>query len=169
MTLRTDFVNNIGMEVDADYLNGLGAAVNANTDAIDNVTPVLRAATVATSRNVNSPSSYTDATDTTDQVTVKVGASGVVLVRVSFVWTYVSGSGGHPMVGVALSGANTLAASDAKAIQGDVVAPTSGTEAAAWLIFDGLTPGDTTFKLKYKSGTDVFAFSNRKLLAIPFA
>lgn len=172
ITLPTNWVDNVGMVENAAFLNNVGTQVNANTaDIATNaaaISAVLTpaAASVATSRQVNS-TTYTDATDATDEATVIVGSSGIVMVYIVYTWTYISGSGGSPIVGVALSGANTVAASDTYSVTG---AGSSGTNVTtAWLVFDGLSAGSTTFKMKYKSGTDVIAFSNRKIAVIPFA
>ena len=130
-----------------------------------NASVTAESAIVATSESTNS-TSYTDLTTTTDQVTATVPASGKVLLVISVTATYVSGSNGESTVSVALSGANTQAASDSLQARGGTT--------TLWIVRAlNLTPGDTTFKLKYKTtttgGTPTYSYSNRSItvLALP--
>lgn len=142
-------------------------AINTNTAAIAAIVSGTKGATVATSESTTS-TSYTDLTTTTDTVTVTIGASGMALVLISMNWT-TSGGGFGPM-SYALSGANTVAATDAKAIaaHAQVVAAISGYLSGAFLE-TGLTAGSTVFKAKYKSNAGVSqTWSNRRIAVIPF-
>lgn len=129
--------------------------------------PVATAATVATSESTSS-TTYADLTTTTDSVTATVGPSGVVLVNLgaSINWTT---SSVQTFIGVALSGANTVAASDEFALIARLY--TNGTQpmlqSNTVFVMTGLTPGATTFKMKYKVGGNSNTFSNRKICVIP--
>ena len=139
-------------------------AINENTAAI--AAGTAASAAVATAETTSS-TSYTDLATTTDSVTLDVPDSGVVLVFVEATGTWVSGSNTAGYVGFALSGANTLAASDARAVT-SVITTTPGTALVGRLIpLPGLTPGSTTFKMKYKVNTGSGSFSARKILVIP--
>lgn len=115
------------------------------------------------------------------EVTIRVGASGRVLCFWSCEMgqTLTTASGGSlvwmtrntPHVGVQLSGANTQTPDDSRALNANLEFPAVGQANAAqalfWMqssmmhLFDNLTPGDTTFTLKYKhDGLTPAAFSS---------
>lgn len=95
-------------------------------------------------------------------VTVRIGASG----RALALWSCELGQTGNwqskntPHVGVAVSGASTVAATDANALNFNIEHPVSPAAGAAltsfWAqcsvfhLFTGLNPGETTFTLKYR-------------------
>lgn len=107
--------------------------------------------------------SYTDLTTVTDTVTVNVGASGKVKVE----WgasCFNTLSNGYSCIGVQVSGANTEAASDNRsvALQGTTEDSLSGSR-----LYEGLTPGLTTFKLKYRTPAGTSHFYRRYITAEP--
>lgn len=165
--LPEDWVDNIGMVEDAEFLNKVGGSVNACASGIDAVVNGTKQATVATSESTSS-GSYTDLATTTDSVTVTIGDSGLAVVLLGA--TLSNSAVQASFMGFAASGANTIAASDAQAISfvsaGSNYAGSYGT----WFILTGLTPGSTTFKAKYRSGTasGTATFSNRRIAALPF-
>lgn len=169
MTLPTNYVNNVGMLYDADAINEAHEAVNDNTAAIADLQDALAGSGgVATSETTGS-SSYTNLTTTTDQATVIVPASGTVLVIAQCDAALSSGSfvNGAPTLSVALSGANTVAASDTNSAKG-----TAGTTNLLLIKrLTGLTPGATVFAMRYKTtqsgGTPAYAYSNRSIAAFP--
>ncbi|MCX8559757.1 hypothetical protein OS122_02440 [Mycolicibacterium mucogenicum] len=151
----------------------LGAGPSGSTDAatkgyVDGKIGTPTTATVATSESTSS-TTYADLTTTTDSVTATVGASGIVMVNVgaSISW---STSSVQTFIGVALSGANTVAASDEFALIARLY--TNGTQPMLQIntvfLMTGLTPGSTTFKMKYKVGGNSNTFANRKITVIPF-
>ncbi len=162
-----------------DYPGGAGAPGGIWITAVDTTVPGSLAywafydnapagpatATVATSESTSS-TTYTDLTTTTDEVTVKVGTSGVVLVAIQTEITYASGSGGNPLLSFAMSGANTQAATDGYAAGSEAYPLTPGFGATFPLF--GLTAGATTFKLKYRVSGATWAYSNRRIGVIPF-
>ena len=118
-------------------------------------------ATVATAESTSS-GSYVDLATTTDEVTVNVGNSGMVLLIVT---AELSGNVG--LASYAISGANTQAADDSRGLYffhlSNEVMQGSYTE-----LVTGLSAGATTFKMKYRrtvSGSATFA--QRAISAIP--
>lgn len=148
------------------FLNQLGTEVNANTDALAEIISGTTQATVTASESTSS-TSYADLTTTTDSVTVTVGSSGKALVLISA--NIVSNtSGGTNYMGYALSGANTVSATDGKSIM--YYAPVTGsTKANLSGIFleTGLAAGSTVFKAKYRFESFAGSFANRRIAVIP--
>jgi hypothetical protein len=116
---------------------------------------------VATGESTTS-GTYTDLATTTDQVTVNVGTSGMVVV-------FISGeihntiAPGWPLMSFSLSGANTLAADDSYSIG---VAQQNSILGAPFLMTN-LSPGATTFKAKYRATAGTTVCYNRRISAIP--
>jgi hypothetical protein len=121
-------------------------------------------AVVATSENTTS-TTYADLTTTTDQVTVIIGASGMANV---FITSFVLNNGSTNnsiFFGFAMSGANTVAASDTLCFSTNgFTCP--GTYSASFIL-TGLASGSTTFKMKYKVQGNTGTYSNRRIAAIP--
>lgn len=166
----TNWVNDIGMIEDAATLNAFGAMDNAIKAAILAIVNGATVATVATAEQ-RTATAYGDLTSITDSVTVTVGASGKALVILDAGIKSPDGTYGGRM-GFAVSGANTIAASDAKstglrlqASNNDFVYPCN-----KMILLTGLTAGSTTFKLKYKTLSSGVAteFSDRSITVIPF-
>ncbi len=165
--LATNWVDNIGMFVNAAYLNSNGALGNANKAAVLALVNGTAQAVVAASESTAS-TSYADLTTTTDSVTVTVGSSGKALVLISA--NIVSNtSGGANFMGYALSGANTVSATDGKSIM-YYAAVTGITKANLSGIFleTGLAAGSTVFKAKYRFESFAGSFANRRIAVIPF-
>ncbi|WP_141681923.1 hypothetical protein [Mycobacterium malmoense] len=162
MTLATNWVDNIGMFVNAAYLNQVGTEVNGNAAAIASIFSGLQQAVVDTNETTSS-TTYSDLTTVTDKVDVTVGASGKVLVIIGALWSTGAGSG---YLSYAASGANTITASDGKCTsQGS---PSTATQAIGRAFVEtGLTPGVTTFKLKYRVNVGSSSFANRRIAVIP--
>jgi hypothetical protein len=148
----------------ASDANDVATAVNALSAIVSGAAT----ASVATQEGTTS-SSYTDLTTTTDTVTVIVGASGKALV---FLSAQLQNSGFicYAWMGFAISGASTVAANDARAIMYQNVYNGGSPQAqyGAPYLLSGLTPGSTTFKLKYKAASGGTAsFNNRAIAVIP--
>lgn len=166
MALATNWQNNIGMTVDADFLNQVGTEVNAANDGLAAIFSGVRQAVVATSESTTS-TTYANLATVTDSVDATVKASGMALV---FLGATLSNSAIQASwMGFEVSGANTIAASDAKAIQ--FVSAGSGYQGSygTWFLLTGLTPGLSTFKAKYRTttGSGTATFSNRRIAVIP--
>lgn len=182
-TITTDTINEqtAAAGVTIDNLNVKDGKLNTNNSVVTaNITDAAvtpdklgtgaASANVATSETTTS-TTYTDLSTTTDTVTVTVGANGLALVSVS---SYLSNNtaNAYAKVAIDVSGATTLAASDAYSLVFQCYgANANGRQAGSWL-FTGLTPGSTTFKLKYAvltggSGSGTGTFANRRISAVP--
>ena len=140
-------------------------AINATLAAIAGL--VSAEATVATSESTTS-TTYTDLATTTDSVTVTIGNSGVALVYTAASITYTSGTSVCPFVSFALSGANTVAASDGTSfILTNIVTTGFSHPVSRLTIVSGLAAGPTTFKMKYRVSGGNWAFANRRISVIP--
>lgn len=127
-------------------------------------------ASVATSETTTS-TSYTDLTTTTDTVTVTIGANGLALVCLS-ARVKNDTAAAQNAVSVAVSGANTIAASDTNALFLQIYNANVVLQLGTTILFTGLTSGSTTFKMKYRvnsggSGSGTGTFSNRNITVIP--
>lgn len=122
---------------------------------------------IATSQTTTS-TSYTDLATVGPTVTVVVPASGKVFVSYSaFIAMSVAAIRGN--MALALSGANTVAAGSATGDNKIEIRPV-GTNAESQVsvgILTGLTPGSTTFTLKYQVQSGTGTFSLRSLTVIP--
>jgi hypothetical protein len=145
-----------------DQYNNLN--VNAVAAAINTLVNGTQTAFVATQETTTS-TTYADLTTVTDTVTATVGQSGLVWVMLSAVLIN-SVQANTTYVGVALSGANTVAASDnyAGLAQGYVGQITS----TVWFPMTGLAPGATTFKMKYRVSAGTGYAGVRRIAVIPF-
>jgi len=125
-------------------------------------------ATVLTSELDASVGIWVDLATTTDQVTVNVGSSGLLLVSLSADITP-QAANVYGAVSFALSGANTLAAAFENSILYEAYTNSSVGIMGNTVLLTGLNPGATTVKLKYynSSNSVTVAFSFRKIAAIP--
>lgn len=120
---------------------------------------------IATNEAVTSPSAYTDLATVGPQVTVIVGSSGMLLVSV-YCNMAIGVSTSYQGMGFALSGANTLAASDDKAIFCTVAGSNGGGRWSGVFLLTGLTPGSTVVTAKYKTGVSA-GYTDRRIVAVP--
>lgn len=161
--LATDFVDDES-EVDAAYFNGVSGMGNALKAAVATLGFNLATADVTASETTTS-ATYANLTTTTDQVTVPIGSSGKALV---FFQAKMSNSGAnYNYVSFELSGANTVSATDAYCIQHASSAANVARQSGTPLLLTDLTPGFTTFKMKYRTNTGTATFSNRRITVIP--
>lgn len=142
-------INGVAFDGSADVTVGLAAAN----------------AVVATSEATSS-STYTDLTTTTDSVTVTVGASGIVMLMFS-AEILVGTNGARAYVGFAVSGATTRAADDTTAMYYKGYASSTNHKAGISQLVTGLTPGSTTFKLKYKTSSGTGTYQDRRIAVVP--
>jgi len=105
---------------------------------------------------------YGDLATTTDQITVNVGGSGMVLVSLS-AEIHNTVAVGSCLMSFVVSGANTGAADDSFAIS---IQNYPGSVGASFLL-TGLAAGATTFKAKYRAGAGTGTFYYRRITAIP--
>lgn len=156
-----------GMSVSSGILASAAIANKVNTAALQaaSVTPDKLATgavvgTVATNETTTS-TTYTDLATVGPSATVTIGANGMALVCLKMAM-YNSGSNTEYATVVA-SGANTIAAADAY-LQMNGVNPS---EYGSSILLTGLTPGSTTFTVKYRTATGTATFVRRILSVIP--
>lgn len=126
-------------------------------------------ASIASTQTTTS-TSYTDLATVGPEVTVNVGVSGMLLVSISgFIGN--NTADGLAYASFALSGANTLAASDANGLAVRQYSGSVGTAASRTVLLTGLSPGSTKVTMKYKAGSNTGSFgaatTPRSLVAIP--
>ena len=132
------------------------ASVGPNALATGAVT-----ATVTTSESTTS-TSYAALTTAGPSVTATIGANGLAFVTVSS-YQYNSGAN-NTFHGFAVSGANTLAASNINSV---TVFGTNAIGASLTVLLTGLTAGSTTFTSQYEVGGTTGTFSNRMINVVP--
>lgn len=114
-------------------------------------------ATVATSQAKSGTTFVVDLATVGPAVTVTTGTSAMV-----YLYTTQSAGG---LMGFTISGATTVAASDAFAVYND----TGTTRIGAAFLVTGLTAGSNTFTARYRSGSGAsVTWSDRKIVVIPF-
>lgn len=125
-------------------------------------------ALVATSQTATS-TSYGDLATTGPAVTVTIGANGLALVCLSASMTNSSAGGDGALTSFAISGATTMAAGTSPYILFYQTWTTSslGEFGATWLV-TGLTPGSTTFTVKYAAFSGGTAgWKDRSISVVP--
>lgn len=118
-------------------------------------------ATVATSQTTTS-TTYVDLATVGPSVTVTIGANGLALVAMSGRLNP-GGAGQYALMSYSASGANTITASDNKAVYSK-----SDDQGAGWVYLEtGLATGSTTFTAKYRVVAGTGTFTDRRLSVIP--
>lgn len=141
------------------HLVSTGAAAPSWT-----INPLPVAATVATSQTTAS-TSFTDLATVGPAVTVTTGTSAIVMLTSDISTNAINGSGG---MGVAVSGASTIAAAIAQSLL--IVSATSGQQIQSTAVYPitGLTAGSNTFTAKYLTGgATTSTFVDRAIVVIP--
>lgn len=138
-----------GLSMSGTTLNASAAPVNA-----------IASATVATSQT-NTSTSYADLATVGPAVTLTTGTE--VIVTLSCNAFRASGTGSTSFCGVAVSGATTLAASDANAAYMTVTTANTNQQIARRFKITGLTAGSNTFTMKYKNESGTHTYLNRDI------
>lgn len=159
--LATNWADNVGMIENAAYLNAVGTMSNSLKAALNTMVGGAAVATVATSETTTS-ASYANLATTTDTVTATIGSSGIVLVFLQA--ETVNSSAYFNYTSVDVSGANTVAASDANALRW---AGTNNLACGMTVVLSGLSTGSTTFKMKYKTTGGTGTWLNRRIGVLP--
>lgn len=123
----------------------------------------IKAAGVATAQSTSS-TSYVDLTTVGPSVTCKTGTTAVVIFGA---WVNNNTNAALAYFAVAVSGATTVAAADAKGVYYLEAQTGSGETASNVVLFTGLTPGNNTFTLKYRVSSGTGNFSDRTIAVIP--
>lgn len=119
-------------------------------------------ASVDTSETTTS-TTYADLATSGPAATVVVPASGSVRVTVSSRISNTNASTGN-FIGVDISGANTVAATDDKAMSFTPAGANGGGQFSLVRTYTGLTPGATTFKMVYRCSANTATFRYRQIL-----
>lgn len=130
--------------------------------------PVINSATVATTETTTS-TTYTDLATVGPSVTLIVGPSGQALITISALSFRVA-INNSAWISVDVSGASTVAASDTNSAECSNLNYGSGSGLALaachsrTFLLTGLTPGSTTFRMKYRiDGGTAYSFFNRSI------
>ncbi len=135
--------------------------VSTGANALAARTPAT--ATVATSQSTI-VTSYTDLTTVGPSITATTGTIAIAMFATSL--TNVTANSAA-MCSVAVSGASSVAASDAWMIQADGLPTNQFIRIGIAHVFTGLTAGSNIFTLKYKAGSGTATFQNREINIIP--
>lgn len=152
------------LEHQAEFFADLARRIAALERAAHRHTGPVESAYVATAQATAS-ASYTDLTTVGPSVTARTGTSAVVILTAL---VNQATTGNSAMMGVAVSGASTIAATDAKAVIAYDPSATNSETVSGAVLITGLTPGDNTFTAKYKAngGTNA-TFTDRTITVIP--
>lgn len=135
---------------------------------LDTGTPSrIVSASVATAQAPASAGAYVDLATTGPSVTLNVPPSGEITVDISAAVSTATNLNVIGYMGFVLSGANTLAAADARAAYGRN--PTAGVLGTITrrVHLTGLNPGTTTVKAVYKHSAAAATFSDRNIIVDP--
>ncbi|WP_280835730.1 hypothetical protein [Mycolicibacterium frederiksbergense] len=126
--------------------------------------------TIATSQGTSS-AAYVDLATVGPSVTIVVPPSGEVVVDISAEMATTALTAQTGFVGIAVSGANTMAAADTRCARGTWAGASGlGGTLSNRFHYTGLTrltPGTTTFKAVYKSSSGTVNFANRNIIVKP--
>lgn len=146
-------------------LVGSTALTNTSVTA-DKLNTGAKVASVITAETTAS-TSYVSLATATDSITVTIGANGLALLCLN-AESFNSGAGALNLATYSATGANTIAASDA-----NIMSFTSGNGAAnevgsgGTILLTGLTPGATTFSMKYRTTAGTATFERRNISVVP--
>lgn len=163
--LTAEEMNDLVENIEA-LSDGSGLADGAVTpNKLDTGADAAYTANAGTTTSTSYTSTLTSG-GTNPAVTVTVGANGLALVSVKAGLAN-SGADGTAWVSFAVSGASTVAASDANAVNSRLTTATATQNLGFTLLLTGLTPGSTTFTMQYRTGSNTGTFSNRHLAVVP--
>lgn len=152
-----------GILASAAILNAVNTAALQSASVTPNKLALSPGNAVVLTSETTTSTSYTDLATPGPAVTVTVGANGLALVGLSS--GSKSSTSGVALATYALSGANTVAASDTNIMS--LVVGTNESISGSIRLFSGLTPGSTTFTMKYRVDTGTGTFERRNLTVIP--
>lgn len=118
---------------------------------------------VATDESTTS-TSYTDLTTSGPAVTVTTGTTALVIISAS---VKNDTAGSDARMGIAVSGASTIAAGTTKALIANSHTGGQFTQASFMYLETGLTAGSNTFTAKYSASGNTASFLRRRVTVIP--
>lgn len=143
----------------------VGGEITDLTDAQVRTFLALATAAVVDTTQPTTSASFADLATVGPAVTLTTGTSALVLFAAN---GYHDTAGVNSYVGVAVSGATTVAASFVYAIWFvSQASPTKAQSSMFMHLFTGLTPGSNTFTLKYATDSGTANFRYRRLTVIP--
>lgn len=108
--------------------------------------------------------SFTDLTTTGPNVTCETGTMALVHLHAAM-WNTTAGE--FALMGFAVSGDSTVAATDAMCIYHESGAANDAAQFGSLFLVTGLTAGDNTFTVKYRASAGTAHFYRRRLIVIP--
>lgn len=122
---------------------------------------------IVTTSQTTTSTTYTDLATVGPSVTVTIGANGMALVMMNADVLNNTGAS-YSVIGLDISGATTRAAAAPYEGFYQAFAANAENKISYGVLVTGLTPGSTTFKLKYRIITaSTGTFSNREISVIP--
>lgn len=150
---------------DPSSLQNIERAIDALTRATAGLKGVGLFTTADINNRTTTSTSYTDAAGVVISLDVTVSALGLLLVGFNgSIFNNTAAAEGY--VTVELSGANTVAAADDRAVTYKAYGANTFGQMGTVHAFTGLSPGATTIKLKYKVSAGSGIFGNRRLWAL---
>lgn len=146
------------------WLTGTDVLTYYTGAAWANYGPSADGAEVLTQETTTS-TSYTDLTTAGPAATVTIGSSGRLFIQVGG-WLENSGLDGISYMSFALSGANTLAAADARSVFYRAYAGVRQGQYANGFMIEGLAAGSTVCTAKHRVDAGTGTFINRRISAI---
>lgn len=126
----------------------------------------INGASVATAETQAAGTAYADLATPGPSATVVIQSSGLAIVNIGC-FASRTGTGNSAFASPNLSGANTVAPSDDFSGTGPSTVSTGDVNLSTTLIYTGLTPGSTTFKLQYHNdGGATWTFRKRNISVI---
>lgn len=122
-----------------------------------------KGATINTNQS-STNTSYVDLATAGPSVTINTGTTA--LVTVSSVGYNSASAGNTAKIGVAVSGATTLSASDNFCAQTSFWTSNAGVTIASSFVLTGLTAGSNTFKMQYKTDGGTINYFNRYIVVV---
>lgn len=162
---NTHIRDNLLETAPAKAANAGGYFVTSGTNSI--VERVVGANEVDTSETTTS-TSFTDLATAGPAVTVTTGTKALVIITANLTNNTASA---YSIVGLSISGASSVSASDANALSFRQSATGGGPQdpQVTWSkIYTGLTAGSNTFTTKYRVTAGTGTFQRRRLSVIPF-
>ena len=146
----------------------LVTAANLNTYVSDDLSDLHRrtnpdGTTVATSETTTS-TSYADLATSGPAVTLTTGTMALVILTCQM---SNNTAGQSAIMGFAVSGASTIAATDTKCLAYQSSANNEATVSTAAYLIETLTAGSNTFTAKYRVSANTGTFLNRNLAVVP--
>lgn len=159
-----------GLNIKDNKLTTSNSVVTANiTNAAvtpDKLSSAGNQASITTGQSMGA-TSYGDMASVGPSVTVTIGANGLAYIVITAQLSN-NNLNSFTFASFVASGANTIAASDLRAaLQKAIVANDDGTRTFSYLA-TGLTPGSTTFTMKYRVSSGTATIGNRYISVIPF-